>query len=229
MSEFEPTAEVLMPPSVDRLFTELQRHIVVDRHGLSIEDSLAPQEFAWLSQEVLEECTAFDTEQIMAAARALAANTHLAPTHMATGVEKLNEYFAGLTQFVGIHPASTLDVTARTEIFTDVRRYVISIGDAYEITNPNYSAGKADRAFVKRLIGAVAMHIEHTEIPLILDEAVGDRAQGLLIGVTALWGAKYIGRRHYGRLSRAIHAAAKVAATAKPADILHLPPEATTW
>jgi len=222
--EGEAQTDVVVPQSIDRLFSVLQRSLTLDRPGLSVEESVSPQEFEWLAQDVLQECMQLDEDQERAFARVLAEKTHISPHYLEASVTRLGDYLSGLTRLLVVHPATILEVNERKEVLSDAHHYHKTITGAYEVMQPNYNASKANGTFVRRVVGAVAIYMEQLEIPHFLqEEFVGDTASNLLIGVTALRGAQYISWAQHRRLVGRISAAKEAALAGKPADVLFVP------
>lgn len=219
-------ADVIVPPSIDRLFSILQRSITVDQKGLDVESSVSPQEFEWTAQEILQECTQLESEQVAALARAIAQEAHISPNYLGASVRRVGDYLSGLAQLLAVHPATILGGAEREEVLGDAHWYHKTVTNAYEIMQPKYNASEANAHFVRRVVGAVAIHLEQLEIPHFLqEEDVADTACTLQIGVIALRGAQYISRGEYRRLTTQILAARAVAQNAKPADVLFIPPD----
>jgi hypothetical protein len=222
--------EVAIPLSVGQLYEVLQRSISLDRPGVSIDDTVTAQEFEWTAQEILKECLELDEDQINAFARAISQNSHVNPRFVGSSVNHVGNYLSSVASLLTVHPATTLDLETREEVLGDAHWYFKTIAGGYEMMKRGeYSAGDANKQFVRRVVGAAAIRLEQLERPYFLQEDVTATAGSLLIGVAALRGAKYISRGQYRRFTAGILDAQEVSLRGKPSDVLLLPPEASTW
>lgn len=224
--ESEVQLDAAVPQSIEQLFTTLRRSLVIDRPGLSVENSVSPQEFEWITQEILQECMQLDDEQVRAFARTLTHQTHISPRYLKASVTRVGDFLSSLAQLLAVHPATILDGEERQEVLADSHWYHKTITGAYEIMEPKYDAGEANAIFVRRVVGATAIHLEQLELPHFLQEdEVEATAGNLLIGVTALRGARYISRGQHRHLTNRILSAQDLANAGKPADVLFVPAE----
>jgi hypothetical protein len=119
-----------------------------------------------------------------------------------------------------------LEGAEREEVLGDAHHYHKTITGAYEIMQPNYNAAEANATFVRCVVGAVAIYMEQLEVPHFLqEEEVRATTGNMLIGVTALRGARYISGGQHLRLTNRILSAQQEAEGAKPADVLFVPAE----
>lgn len=226
----ESQTEVAVPSSVGRLYDVLQSSISLDRPGVSIDSDVSAQEFEWATQEILEECLDLEDEQVRAFARAVATNTYINPRYIGASVKQMGNYLSKVAALLTLHPATTLDIEVREEILADAHWYHKTITDGYELAKRGeYSAGEANKQFVRRVVGAAAIRLEQLETPHFLQKDTPATAGSLLIGVAALRGARYISKGQYRHLSGAILDAQEKSLRGKPADVLLLPPEAASW
>jgi hypothetical protein len=223
VSEFEYEAGVDVPSSIDKLFTELERHIAHDRSGLTIEESMTVQEFEWLTQEVLEECTDLEPLQIVALSRAVAEKKYLLPNYLESSITKLSTYLASIAGLVAVHPASVLPEDARQDVLVNTRHYASTLTESYEHMNPVFRAGKTDELYVRRVVGALAIHTERLTMPAEINPSFMADTGSLLMGVMALRGARYTSWWQHRRLLRAIMKANKMATDAEPNNTLYVP------